>query len=161
MAGAAQDTDPPPPLVRNNADRFDAPLRFLNGRFDLKVSARDTDGALCIIDTLRSEPGGPPLHLHDAQDEWFFVVEGSFVVQVGSTTHHLGPGDSVLGPRGIPHAFANTSPTGRLIVLFQPAGSMERFFKEGSEMGKLTPETFRTLSEQHGMRVVGPPLNTA
>ncbi|MCF1710235.1 cupin domain-containing protein [Tabrizicola sp. J26] len=145
-------------VVRRDADRFDTPLHFLNGRFDLKVSARETGGALCVFDTVRTESGGPPLHIHFDQDEWFFVLEGEFILRVGEVTHRLGPGDSVFGPRGIPHAFANLSERARLVVLFQPAGTMEDFFREGSAKGKMTPQQFADLSAAHRMKVVGPPL---
>jgi mannose-6-phosphate isomerase-like protein (cupin superfamily) len=148
----------PPPLVRLHEARSGAPFRFLNGQFDLKVSAVDTGGGLCVFDTWRSEPGGPPLHVHAAQDEWFFVLEGQFTLRIGDTLHDLGPGDSILGPRGVPHCFVNTTRTGRMIVAFQPAGSMEAFFAEGGAMGRLSPEQFRDLSARHGMTVVGPPL---
>ena len=147
-----------PPPVRAQQDRYGVPFRFLNGQFDLKVAAADTQGGLCVFDTWRTEPGGPPLHVHAAQDEWFFVLEGRFTVRIGAALHDLGPGDSVLGPRGVPHCFVNTSRTGRMVVAFQPAGSMEDFFAAGSALGKMTPDAFRDLSAQHGMTVVGPPL---
>lgn len=145
-------------VVRKDEDRTGASFRFLNGRFDVKVSAAETGGGFCVIDTIRSEPGGPPAHVHHDQEEWFLVTEGRFNFLVGDDRFELGPGDSILGPRGLPHAFSNTTPTGRLIVMFQPAGSMEAFFHEGSRRGKMSPEAFAELSAQHGMKVVGPPL---
>jgi mannose-6-phosphate isomerase-like protein (cupin superfamily) len=132
------------------------PVRFLNGRFDCKISARDTAGALCAFDTIRTRPGGPPLHLHLEQDEWFFVQEGQFQARVGDETRELGPGDSFFGPRGIPHAFTMVSQTGRMLITFQPAGTMEAFF--AAELVDPMSEEFRELSRQHGMEVVGPPL---
>ena len=146
----------PPFVVRAEEDRFLSGLRFLNGRFDCKVSGRDTGGALCIIDTFRTARGGPPLHLHNHQNEWFFVQEGEFRFQVGDQIHLLQAGDSIFGPQGVPHAFVNISETGRLLIAFQPAGTMEAFFASGL----LDPrsEEFRELSRLHGMDVVGPPL---
>ena len=144
--------------VASRQDRRVEPFRFLNGRFDRKVSSADTNGSLCVFDTIRDQPGGPPLHVHPEQDEWFLVTEGEFDVRVGDETVHLIAGDSVLGPRGVPHAFANTSPTGRLLVTFAPAGLMEAFFEVGSKRGAMTPQEFAALSAEHGMRVVGPPL---
>ena len=143
-------------FVRAEEDRFLAPLRFLNGRFDCKVSGRDTGGALCVIDTFRMGRGGPPLHLHHHQNEWFFVQEGTFRFHVGGETLLLKEGDSIFGPCGVPHAFVNLSETGRLLIAFQPAGTMEAFFAAGL----LDPmsEQFRELSRRHGMDVVGPPL---
>lgn len=108
--------------VAYDQDCQGAPFRFLNGRFDRKVNGADTGGAVCIFDTIRSERGGPPLHIHDEQDEWFYVTEGRFSVRVGNETHSLEAGDSVLGPRGVPHAFTNETETGRIIVVFTPLG---------------------------------------
>ncbi len=149
----------PPPVVRQGEALGGQTFAFLNGAFHLKVAGADTEGGACIYDTIRSEPGGPPLHVHAAQDEWFFVTEGEFDVRVGDTTHHLGPGDSVMGPRGVPHAFRNTTRTGRIMVSFFPAGSMEAFFHQGSTLSPLTPAAFAELSGRHGMTVVGPPLS--
>ena len=144
--------------VARDADSIGLPFRFLNGRFDRKVTSSETAGALCVFDTVRTEPGGPPLHIHDAQDEWFLVTEGTFDVRVGETIHKLEPGDSIVGPRGVPHTSANTSVTGRIVVAFAPAGVMEAFFERGSQRGKMTPAELAELSAEHGMRVVGPPL---
>ena len=142
--------------VRADKDRFDHPIRFLNGRFDIKVSSADTDGALLLIDTVRSGSGGPPLHYHHDVDEMFFVQEGQFRFRVGDELYELGPGDMLFGPRRIPHAFRNISEAGRLMVMFQPAGTMEAFF--GAQLFNPMSEEFRTLSREHGMEVVGPPL---
>ena len=144
--------------VALDEDRLGQSFRFLNGRFDRKVSSDQTAGGLCIFDTVRTERGGPPLHLHHEQDEWFFVTDGEFDVRVGDQTFHLQRGDSILGPRGVPHAFANTTPTGRIVVVFQPAGSMEEFFAAGSAKGPMSPAEFADLSAAHGMQVVGLPL---
>ena len=136
---------------------------IMGGRFDLKVSGRDTGGDLCIYDTVRESKGGPALHLHHAQDEWFYVVRGSFLVQVGDETFTIGPGDSAFAPRKVPHAFAMTSDgEGQMLVLFQPAGSMEDFFKQMAKSGSSIPKNQETVMKQlwadHGMQVLGPPL---
>lgn len=148
-----------PRCLAADDDRFNAPLGFLNGQFFLKVSASDTDGNLTVYDTGRTERGGPPMHLHHSQDEWFFVREGQFVVRIGDVDYHLGPGDSILAPRNIPHAFANVSNTGRLMIMFQPAGTMEAFFTEASLLTDNSPPKMQALFRAHGMEITGPPLN--
>jgi len=144
-------------------DRHGEELLIMGGQFDLKVSGRDTGGDLCIYDTLRSAKGGPALHRHHFQDEWFYVIRGEFIVQVGDNTLSLRPGDSAFAPRKIPHAFAMTSEgEGQMLVLFQPAGSMEDFFFQMSKLGKEIPKNQETELKQlwadHGMEIVGPPL---
>ena len=112
-------------------DRYEEELLIMGGRFDLKVSGRDTGGDLCIYDTFRESKGGPALHRHHFQDEWFYVIRGEFIAQVGDDTISLHPGDSAFAPRKIPHAFAKISDSeGQMLILFQPAGSMEDFFRQ-------------------------------
>src|SRR5215468_4531937 len=107
-------------------NRRNEELMIMGGHFDLKVSSRDSGGDLLIYDTLRWEKGGPALHRHHFQDEWFYVIRGEFIVQVGSDTLRLHPGDSAFAPRKVPHSFAKISEgEGQMLVLFQPAGSME------------------------------------
>ncbi|MGA2691267.1 MAG: cupin domain-containing protein [Opitutaceae bacterium] len=135
----------------------------MGGRFDLKVSAKDTGGDLCIYDTIRQSKGGPALHLHHFQDEWFYIVRGEFIVRVADRTVRLKPGDSAFAPRKVPHAFAMVSEgEGQMLVLFQPAGSMEDFFRKlvkfGPDIPKDQESLWKDLWEQHGMEVLGPPL---
>ena len=149
--------------VENRKDRFNEELLIMGGQFDCKVSAKDTGGALCIYDTYRREKGGPGLHLHYHQDEWFSVIHGEFLVKVGEDTFHLKSGDSAFAPRNVPHTFANISDDeGHMIVLLQPAGSIEDFFKEMSKFGPSIPkgqeQALRNLFRTHGMELLGPPL---
>ena len=148
--------------VGSHQDREDAALSIMGGRFDLKVSGKDTGGELCIFDTVRSSKGGPPLHRHYSQDEWFYVLRGEFLVQVGEERIRLGPGDSAFAPRRIPHTFAMISDgDGQMLVLFQPAGSMEAFFRKMSKLGKelsAGQQLPKSVWEEHGMELLGPPL---
>jgi len=75
----------------------------------------------------------------------------------------LKAGDSAFAPRKTPHAFAKISEgEGQMLVLFQPAGSMEDFFKQMSKLGKNIPKDqehlLKDLWAAHGMEIVGPPL---
>ncbi len=149
--------------VGAHKDRHSEELLIMGGRFDLKVSGGDTGGDLCIYDTYRDSKGGPALHRHYFQDEWFYVIRGQFIAQVGGDTLRLAPGDSAFAPRNIPHAFAMVSEgEGQMLVLFQPAGSMEDFFRQMAKFGKEIPKGQEALVKQlwadHGMEVLGPPL---
>ena len=45
--------------VEAQKDRYKEELLIMGGRFDLKVSSRDSGGDLCIYDTVRQSKGGP------------------------------------------------------------------------------------------------------
>lgn len=128
-----------------------------------KVLTQDTDGALFVLEQSNRKKGGPPRHLHHNEDELFYALEGEYVVEIGSERFHLKPGDCVLGPRKIPHAwaFGGVGP-GRLLISFSPAGKMEAFFNERERLG-LLPGAYATkadaaLLHAFGMEFVGPPL---
>lgn len=149
--------------VGANEDRYAEELHIMGGKFDLKVSTEDSGGDLLIYDTTRQQRGGPSLHRHFRQDEWFYILHGEFVVKVGDDTLRLGPGDSAFAPRMIPHTWAMVSAgTGQLLVLFQPAGTMEDFFHAMSKLGTTIPkdqEVFRKIWSEHGQEMLGPPLS--
>ncbi len=148
-------------FVANGKDRFNGEKHFGGASpNDLKVSTSDTDGGFCAFESIGNAKMGPPLHIHHEQDELFMVKEGEFTIQVGSDTFKLKPGDTLLAPRKVPHAFVQTSEgTSKLMVLFQPAGKMEEFFIAMGEIkGPPDRAVFQKLFQDHGMEIVGPPL---
>jgi quercetin dioxygenase-like cupin family protein len=127
---------------------------------DLKVSGKDTNGALAIFEqTSISKGRGTPLHIHYFQDEIFYVIDGQYYFQVGDEKHNLIVGDSIFLPRKIPHAWTQISEKGKLAVIFQPAGKMEEFFvtMSGLKEEPTTGEIEKIFAENE-MKVVGPPL---
>ena len=146
--------------INSGKDRFDKSLNYLGARFDLKVSGKDTNGAICVYETTRFEKRGPMLHIHPDLDEWFYVLDGEFKFQVGEEIFRLKAGDSLFGPRGIPHAFVKISEgPARLLLHHQPAGQMEEQFLEGSQMKNPTIEERQASMIKHGMIPAGPPLS--
>ena len=89
------------------------------------------------VEQANSVKGGPPRHLHYDQDELWYVLDGDYVVEIGSERHLLKPGDCILGPRRIPHAWAFVGDTrGRLLIAFTPAGKMQENFERNRKPGE-------------------------
>jgi quercetin dioxygenase-like cupin family protein len=127
---------------------------------DIKISGKDTDGDLAVFEQNGFTPnGGPPLHMHPNQDEFFYIVEGEYLFQVGDDKYQMKAGDTIFLPRNVQHAFVQLKETGKVIVSYFPAGKMEDFFKiTDSWTSPPTQEEIRKAFEDHGMKVVGPPL---
>jgi quercetin 2,3-dioxygenase len=128
--------------------------------FAIKLTAQDVGEGWLVLEQANAYRGGPPRHIHHDQDEWFYVIEGEYTVEIGGQPHRLGPGDSVLAPREVPHTWALTGQgAGRLLIVFQPAGRMEAFFDEATQLTQMPPyQELRALFTAHGMEIVGPPL---
>ena len=114
--------------VAAGEDRFSENIRLGEEPNDCKVSAHDTNGAICIFE-FTGQGLGPP-HLHHDQDEWIYIIDGDCHFQLGAEWLRLCSGESIFVPRKTAHfwASANGKPV-RIINVYQPAGKMEDFFR--------------------------------
>ena len=131
-------------------------LRFSDAEFLVRASAETTGGGFTIIEEIA--PLDTPLHLHEREDELFYVLEGEHVFDVGTETFAVGPGATVFAPRRIPHAHRRVIPrTGRFLTMTSPAG-FEGFFRELSDAdaaGTIGPEAYARASERFGITWIG------
>ena len=72
-----------------------------------------------------------PLHVHPKQDEFIYMLEGTFDLQLGEEKLQARPGDLVRMPMGIPHAYYNNTdaPT-RALFWVSPAGKLKALFDQ-------------------------------
>ena len=95
----------------------------------LKATEETTGGSLVLLENLTAPGGGPPPHIHTREDEFWYVIEGTFEIRIGEEVHALGPGGFAYAPRGTVHNFRNTADTpSRVLVGFTPGG-MGGFFQ--------------------------------
>lgn len=48
-----------------------------------------------------------PLHVHHADDEAWYVLEGVLRFRIGEKTFEAGPNAAIFAPKGTPHAYGN------------------------------------------------------
>ena len=79
-----------------------------------------------------------PLHRHNREDEYSYVLAGRLGALLGDEVVYAGPGDLVFKPRGQWHTFWNAGdePT-RILEIISPAG-FEDFFSELVDLGGVT-----------------------
>lgn len=146
--------------VGKDEDRFHEKMEFsrVGSRIDTKVSTADLEGDLYVYESRTVGKGGPPLHVHPNQDEWIYVLQGEYEFQVGEERFRLKPGDSLLAPRQVKHAFSYEGEgLGKMVIVFQPAGKMEAFFHEASKGSvPLNIDDQREFFRRHDMEIVGP-----
>lgn len=97
------------------------------------VKASDAEtGGLCTVWEGRVEPGtvGAGPHYHRGRDEFFYVLEGTVVLQIGDERHTARAGTFAFVPRETIHGFHNAgSKRATLLVMHHPAG-VERYLEE-------------------------------
>ena len=149
-------------------------LMVAGGRYTIKASGEDTGGAYALIEMFLPPGSGPPPHLHEREEESFYILEGTLLFQVGDETLTAEAGTFVKTPRGISHAFKNghgfihqyhphafknmgTIPA-RVLLLVIPAG-LENFFEEvGQPLGEtpspLDPEKVKRTAPKYGVTIM-------
>ncbi|MHB8643601.1 MAG: cupin domain-containing protein [Gaiellaceae bacterium] len=110
----------------------------------------------------------PPLHVHETEDEVFYVLEGELSLFTPAGTQRLAAGVAASGPRGVPHTYRVESETARWLA-YAAAGDFASFVAAASrpaEADGLPPETHPTseqaaglerLAAAHGIKLLGPP----
>ena len=117
----------------------------------IKATKWDTAGAYSMIEA-NVTGGGPPQHIHKAEEEAFYVLEGEVNIKIGEQTIRGTVGTFVVIPRGTVHTFWNAGPTpSKLLVIFSPPG-FEQFFFEADGDEEID------MAEKYNIEVVGPPL---
>jgi quercetin dioxygenase-like cupin family protein len=146
--------------IARDEDRFAEHHSLGIGLLSFKVLPQDSHGSLLALEVVHHATGGPPRHLHHNQDEWFYVVEGEYLLEVGGERFRLTPGDSAFGPRGVPHGWAHIGDgRGRIAFAVTPAGRLEAFFRELSVRGAMAPQD-PAFWPPYDLELVGPPLDT-
>ena len=96
-----------------------------------------------------------PLHRHNREDEYSFVLEGRMGALLGDEVVEAGPGDLVFKPRNQWHTFWNAGDEPcRILEIIAPAG-FEQFFRELSDLGgavKADPEELSVLGARYGVQ---------
>lgn len=146
-------------------------LWFLDTLVRIQVSERHGSDGMSVLEHRAALGDSPPLHLHQTEDEIFYVIEGEIRFQLGGEESRLGPGESLLTPKGVPHTYRIESPGGARWLTVTRRGDFERFVRalgrvaEREELpvpaGAPSPEAVQTLvrvAQAHGIELVGPPL---
>ena len=81
----------------------------------LKAGSDQTDGGFAFLDQRVPGNYAAPRHVHHAEDEAWYVLEGNATFYCGDETFAAGPGSWVFLPRDIPHTFHVGPEGGRLL----------------------------------------------
>lgn len=135
--------------------------------FSFLADAMDTGGQFSAMEILVWRGGEPPMHVHHAEDEAFYVLGGHFTFHVGDLTLPAPAGTLALLPRDVPHGFKCHEDAGRLLCLHTPGGAEQEFREMGSPVQELTlspmpqeepdPKIMARMAAKYRYEIVGPP----
>jgi mannose-6-phosphate isomerase-like protein (cupin superfamily) len=93
------------------------------GNVEILARSEDTPRFNVVVVTMQPRRDGPGTHVHDAEDDSFYILEGEITFTVDDDEVVAGPDTFVLVPPGVPHDFANRGDTvARILNVHAPAG---------------------------------------
>lgn len=142
-------------------------LWILGGLYTYRALPAET-AAYLLVEVQGPEGLAAPLHLHEGEEEGFYVATGTVRIVVGDRTIEAVAGSFVPVPRGEPHGFVFASSDAKLLLLLSPGSDHERLFRaigEPAVRREIPPrpsgppdfDGLAATAAQHGTRIVGPP----
>lgn len=130
------------------------------GQVRIIAGASSTDMSFSVVEVTDPPGSGAPLHVHHAEAEAFYILDGTIELTCGNQKVVGHAGDFVYAPRDVPHKYlvVGDKPA-RLLLLFSRPG-FERFFAEGGApldqppAGPPDADAFRRLVEKYDMELL-------
>ena len=161
--------EPLTPFARTPAT--DNSVWYFGHLFSFLADAADTGGQFSLMEIQVWRGGEPPMHVHHAEDEAFYVLGGNFTFHVGDRTLSAPAGTFAYLPREVPHSFVCHEETGRLLCLHSPGGAEAEFREMGDPATALTlgplpevepdPDLMARMQAKYRYEIVGPPPGVA
>jgi mannose-6-phosphate isomerase-like protein (cupin superfamily) len=142
-------------VLPDAAPRFSGPKGREADLTEIVATRDQTGGSLGLFRQTIAPKSGPPTHIHQTEDEFFYVVKGDFKLKLGDRIVSA-PAQSVMFvPRGTAHTFQNVGTEPGVILVGVTPGGAEKMFEERQGVDA---ETLRALAKKYNMEVVGPPI---
>jgi quercetin dioxygenase-like cupin family protein len=107
-------------------------LWVVGDTYTFKARAADTGGQLAFFEASVPPGAGPPPHIHRAEDEFYYLLDGELEFLSNEERLTASAGAFLFVPRGALHCFRNPSDqAARMLVGVTPAGFEEFFFAVG------------------------------
>jgi putative ABC transport system substrate-binding protein len=145
-------------VLPNQAPRFSGPVGGEADITEILATREQTGGSFGVWRYTKVLEGGPPLHIHRAEDEFFYVLSGEFNFQLGDCIKHTPAGSFVFIPKDMVHTFQHVGHEPGVLLGSVHPGGFEGLFQG---LPGADAETIKALFKKYNMDVVGPPLDVA
>lgn len=142
---------------------------FLNHLATVKVGAGESSSGMSAVEFTAPRGFGPPLHLHQEEDEIMYVLDGEIRLDVGESSSVATAGTVVSLPHGVPHVFQVISPSARFLTVTAGRTRTPSFDQFVQALGtptdptalpaptEIDPGHVARVCAEHGIEVLGPP----
>ena len=130
-----------------------------------KAGAANTDGRFDLLDQTMPPGYAVPKHVHHAEDEAWYVLEGEVTFRCGDREIVARPHSWVFAPRDVPHTFVVGDAGARALTFAFPSGFADFVAEFGEKASTLTVPPHAPIDEarlvdvarQYSVEILGPP----
>ncbi len=154
-------------VIVRHSDQGEA-IWAVGSLFMVKLAVEESGGPLSVMHVVSLPGGATPLHVHHAEAEAFYLLDGEMTYQAGGDVFELRAGSFVYLPKDMPHRFRIRGTAPAKFLAFGTPGGVELLYREvGVPADELvlpappTPEEFRrwpAAAPTFGLELLGPPL---
>jgi mannose-6-phosphate isomerase-like protein (cupin superfamily) len=118
------------PLPDLRGDWFETP----NGDVcAIRVPSDSTGGLYSLTEIVSQVGDGTPLHLHENEDEFIFVIEGTARIARGDEIFDVKAGEVAKLPKGVAHAWGNRADVPLRVAFVAMPGGCEQALRQIAE----------------------------
>lgn len=136
-------------------------LQVLSDRVCIKLKSAASPNRMAAMTVDVPPGGGVPPHTHTKEQESYFMLEGTMVMQLGSQELTIEPGDFVHVPAGTVHGYKNDSDRCVRFLAWSIGGAIDEFFTEMAEKVRVLPDDLPKMPailEKYGIQMVEPSI---
>jgi quercetin dioxygenase-like cupin family protein len=156
----SQSVPAPPQIIRSGESVTGGPIHFIGKDIWVKVAGGDLPGSITVMEDVTPPHHGPSLNAHPFE-EWFYILEGSFLFELAGMPFSLAVGDFVHAQSNEPHVFQNTSDKdARMLVIAKPGGLEITLpsWRRGPWMIQQNVAALSEIGARYGVTLLGPPI---
>ncbi len=144
---------------------------FLNHLATVKVAAGESGSGMNVVEFDAPKDFGPPLHVHEHEDEIMYVISGEVLLKLGDESIIAGPGAVASLPAKVPHIFQVVSESARFLTVTSGASGRPTFDRFVQALGEPTdpnsmpaapvpvdPSHLAQVAAEYDIEILGPPL---
>lgn len=131
-------------------------LKILGATHYTKITPEQTGGAFTALEIVVPPECGPPMHSHETDSEFFFILEGTLTLSDPDGDIEAGPGDFCFLRAGGHHAFRNNTKSDvRALVMVTPGADAHCFFTslDAQLQGAVDVPVVVDLAGRNGIRM--------
>jgi quercetin dioxygenase-like cupin family protein len=132
------------------------------------AGSSDTDDAFDFVESKMKKGTEPPPHVHDREDELFYILAGEIKVFTDGQVFTVAAGESVFLPKKVAHAYLIQSDECHVLAMMTPGGFLNAINKMNAPARTMDipsdMETYATVDltltmavfRKYGVRMLSP-----